>query len=232
MTAPAAAAAPSPPPSRDLFQYLTTLPPPALRSLYAASDPGGPCCARCVLQRLPELGGQFALRLAAACGGDFPLSLVRMWSSGSRGGRGEANAVLDKMVSLGVIEPLGDGPSDVDLDGDVDGGGEEEEEKEEKMEDDWIVKLTPEFLTAIQSSLSSLKSAPWDAVPRSTLVAAAAAAALAPNSQRAGNVYAASMGFRPALSGRFISRRRRRPTSGGGVVPGTDGTDAGRSGLG
>jgi len=179
MTAPGAMAS-SPPPSRDLFQYLTTLPPPALRSLYAASDPGGPSCARCVLQRLPELGGQFVLRLAAACGGEFPLSLLQLWSSGSRGGRGETNAVLGKMVSLAVIEPLGDGPSDVDLDLDLDVEMDEEgEKKKKKREDDRIVKLTPEFRKAIQSSLSSLKSAPWDAVPRSMLIAAAATATAA-----------------------------------------------------
>lgn len=164
-----AAAGGGPAPSRDLFQYLATLPPSALRSLYAAAEPGGPCVSRAVLQRLPEVGGQFALRLAS-CGGEFPLSMVRMWSSGTRGRR-EADAALGKMERLGVIEPLGGRrASDAAMDDDDD-------ETEEKMEEDCVVRLTPEFLTAIQSSLSSLKSAPWDAVPRSTLVAASSNAA-------------------------------------------------------
>ena len=89
-----------PPPSRDLFEYLATLPPRVLRRLYAAPDPGGPCMARAVLQRLPELGGQFALRLAA-CGGTFPLPLVRLWTDGgSRSARREADASLAAMHDL------------------------------------------------------------------------------------------------------------------------------------
>ncbi len=166
----------SPPaPTRDLFQYLSTLPPPALRRLYDSPDPGGPAAARAVLQRLPELGGQFVLRLAA-CGGEFPLALVRMWcstsSAGSRGGpRAEADAALRRMERLGVIEPLAPGAlggrrgSDViDMDLDM------EDEGKKGAEEDAVVKLTAEYRAAIQSSLASLKSAPWDAVPREVLV--------------------------------------------------------------
>lgn len=162
----------SPPgPTRDLFQYLSTLPPAALRRLYGSPDPGGPAAARAVLQRLPELGGQFVLRLAA-CGGEFPLSLVRMWCSTSTGSRGrvESDAALRRMERLGVIEPLAPGAlggrrgSDVmDL---------EDEDEKKGADEDAVVKLTAEYRAAIQSSLASLKSAPWDAVPREVLVAA------------------------------------------------------------
>ena len=154
-----------PPPSRDLFEYLATLPPRVLRRLYAAPDPGGPCMARAVLQRLPELGGQFALRLAA-CGGTFPLPLVRLWTDGgSRSARREADASLAAMAGLGVIEPIRGLAGGADADA-IDGGEEEEEE-------DRVVRLTPEFGAAIQASLSSLRSAPWEAAPPSALLGAA-----------------------------------------------------------
>ena len=169
----AAAAGNGPPPTRDLFQYLSGLPPSSLRRLYAAPDPGGPSASRAVLQRLPELGGQFVLRLAS-CGGEFPLSLVRLWSTGARG-RKEADAALRRMERLGIIEPLAPGAlggrrgSDV-IDMDLD---EAEAEGKKKEDDAAVVRLTPEYRVAIQASLTSLKSAPWDAVPREVLVAAA-----------------------------------------------------------
>ena len=161
--------------TRDLFQYLSSLPPSSLRRLYAAPDPGGPAASRAVLQRLPELGGQFVLRLAS-CGGEFPLSLVRLWSTGTRGRR-EADAALRRMERLGIIEPLAPGAlggrrgSDViDMDVDLD----EAKEKKKAEEEAAVVRLTPEYRVAIQASLASLKSAPWDAVPREVLMAAAA----------------------------------------------------------
>ena len=170
-----AASTAGPAPTRDLFQYLSSLPPSSLRRLYAAPDPGGPAASRAVLQRLPELGGQFVLRLAS-CGGEFPLSLVRLWSTGTRGRR-EADAALRRMERLGIIEPLAPGAlggrrgSDViDMDVDL----EETEEKKKAEEEAAVVRLTPEYRVAIQASLASLKSAPWDAVPREVLMAAAA----------------------------------------------------------
>ena len=170
-----AASTAGPAPTRDLFQYLSSLPPSSLRRLYAAPDPGGPAASRAVLQRLPELGGQFVLRLAS-CGGEFPLTLVRLWSTGTRGRR-EADAALRRMERLGIIEPLAAGAlggrrgSDaIDM---MDLGDDEAAEEKKKDEDESVVRLTPEYRVAIQASLASLKSAPWDAVPREVLMAAA-----------------------------------------------------------
>jgi len=159
--------------SRNLFSYLESLQRKTLLSLYGKSgkDPDttdtmtiDPRCryfARTILQRLPEMGRQFAIRLAL-CGGSFPSNLVECWCRG-KAGRREMERSLRRMETLCVIEPtvaVEGGADGVDNEGSngIEGGDNGKATKPK------IVSLTPEFHTSLKTSLTSLRASPWDEV--------------------------------------------------------------------
>ena len=159
--------------SRNLFSYLESLQRETLLSLYGKSgndptttdtmtiDPRCRYFARTILQRLPEMGRQFAIRLAL-CGGSFPSNLVECWCRG-KAGRREMERSLRRMEILCVIEPTVDVESGTDgVDNEstngIEGGDNGKAAKPK------IVSLTSEFRTSLKTSLTSLRASPWDEV--------------------------------------------------------------------
>mmetsp|Transcript_6253 Transcript_6253/g.9079 ORF Transcript_6253/g.9079 Transcript_6253/m.9079 type:complete len:618 (+) Transcript_6253:80-1933(+) len=156
--------------SHDLFSHLETLPRDFLLSLYTDKT-RGQYAAKTILQRLPEVARQYVIRLAV-CGGSFPLSEIRSWSS--RRGRMDAILALERMEALCVSEPLSKRSSEKDGEEDV----EEYQEGEGGIGRNaafWLfsdsnvtkrkmIQLSHEFKNAICESLTSLQSSPWSEV--------------------------------------------------------------------
>lgn len=154
-----------------------SLPAASILRLYADAEMGQ-YAARACLQRLPEIGRQYVLRLAV-CGGVFPWVEMQSWSSNRRNDvDADKNTVnnsggitgvcleviksLQDMRSLRIIERLPPSIIAIERRSTLENINESfEDSNTAQSESDFEVKLTKDYYEAIQRSLSSLRPTPW-----------------------------------------------------------------------
>jgi len=136
----------------DLFTFLETLPRASLLSIF--SDPSrGQYAAKTILQKLPELGRQFTIRLSV-CGGSFPYAKIADWSAKTT--KKDVKMALSRMQALSVIDPVVKRSEEEML-----GSANKSANTLGNIDPKCIVSLSKPFYAAIKMSLTSLTPAPY-----------------------------------------------------------------------
>lgn len=143
--------------STDLFTYLETLPRTSILSLYEDSS-RGPFAAKTILQKLPELARQFAIRLSV-CGGSFPYNQVTAWSA-TRTKR-DVKLALTRMQALCVINPIPLLPDDDMNNVTTRTTNKRARRALDNIDPSGIISLSAPFKKAITTSLTSLTPSPY-----------------------------------------------------------------------
>ena len=143
--------------STDLFSYLETLPRSSILALY--QDPSrGQYAAKTILQKLPELARQCAIRLSV-CGGKFPYKSVAAWSSSKT--KRDVKVALSRMHALCVINPVKLIRDDEDDDKATVDTSIKTSITLENIDPGSIISLSDPFYEAIKKSLTSFTPAPY-----------------------------------------------------------------------
>ena len=134
----------------------------SLLGLYSDEKRGRYVC-RAVLQRLPETSQQIIIRLSCT-GGEFSLSMIRIWlkgidvGDGSKGGGPMSRLLtrqLNEMYHWAIVTEKQQPPDITPT---------SNNSTEGTMTPDTIIKLTPEFYKGLKDSLHSLDASPWKAL--------------------------------------------------------------------